>query len=166
MSDYADISAAMDEAAANVGGMLAVINGASATGSEAFAKAMVARLKDLTGKPGTSDVQGPVNPRSVPLAPAAMQYGPYRDGWNYALGRDLTGAWVDVGNEDREADGHVPRYLEYGTRHMQPRPALRPTTDNFKHQLANQIVAEVIKAQKAVIAKLQATVVDLGGKMG
>jgi HK97 gp10 family phage protein len=148
-SQFASISAAMDANALELAAMLEATDQAAKKALTDQGDAIVQQLVDITSQPGTSNNMGPVNPRSEPGMPAALQYGDYSGAWtatveqNRDAGGRFSGGWtLSVGNSAPYAG-----LLEYGTSQMEARPALRPTFDEVTAALRKAIVDGIIEAQ-------------------
>jgi len=157
-SYHGSISAATARSAAMVDGLLKAAGEGSLEALASFGAEMVAEIKSMVGQPGKSDNQGPVNPRSLPWDPAALQTGDYQASWDYKAGTDNGKPYVDVGSTSSYSG-----FLEYGTRNMDPRPALRPATDHMQQVLSGRVVEHVTKAQKEVASKFKDILSIMGG---
>lgn len=109
-------------------------------------------LKKEYSKPGSGQVYtrgGISHQASAPGEPPAPDTGQLRARIHHLVGHDAIGAFVEVGvNDPRGA------MLEFGTRHIAPRPAFRTTTARMADQVGRAFAAGVLAQQRKAAARL------------
>lgn len=128
-------------------------------GLESFGQDFTARMYDILNQPGTG-IQWPSLPNqsSAPGEAPAPQSETYRDSWDYKVGEDEDGYFVDCGSPV-EYGGD----LEYGTSEIDPRPHLRPLVDQMKGVLGKHLVGEAEGGENEAFAKTHELVDELLG---
>lgn len=86
---------------------------------------------------------------SAPGRPPAVDTGKYRASWNYQVGEDSQGPYVDIGTNDKRGP-----WFEYGTRRMKPRPHARVAANQLRAQITRMVKTAIENEQKAEIGRL------------
>jgi hypothetical protein len=154
-----DIQGQIDASTKAVNAALAAAQRGSKLGLQAFAEDFVSSMYDKLNQEG-SGVQYPglPNQSSAPGEPPAPQSEAYRDSWDYVMGEDKQGPYVDVGSPDEKGP-----LLEMGTSEMDPRPHLRPLVDEKKGELTIRIAQQSSGGQEEAFGKTQGIVEQLLG---
>lgn len=109
-------------------------------------------LKKEYSKPGSGRTytrRGVSHQASAPGEPPAPDTGQLRARIHHVVGRDAVGEFVEVGVNDPRA-----AMLEFGTRHIAPRPAFRTTTARMAEQVGKALAAGVLAQQRKAAARL------------
>lgn len=110
------------------------------------------RVKRLLSQPGTGRTyrRGSVLHRaSSPGKPPAVDTGRLRASYTWRTGTDARGPYVEVGTNVLYAP-----MLEYGTRRMMPRPALRPAINEVRTQITALIREGIVREQRDILRRL------------
>lgn len=75
---------------------------------------------------------------SAPGQPPAVDTGRLRASYTHEVGEDARGPYVDIGTNVEYAP-----FLEFGTRHIAPRPHLRPAVEQETQRIATLIIAQL-----------------------
>lgn len=156
-----DIAKAIDKSTRAVNDLLGALEMGTEEGLEQFGADFIDEMYDMLNHPGSGrHYAGQPNPSSAPGEPPAPQSETYRDSWDYRMGEDGKGHYVDVGSPEE-----IGPYLEMGTKYMDPRPHLRPLVDEKKYTLGDTLRMHVADRQDRVMSRYrQAITVVLGGK--
>lgn len=118
----------------------------------------VNRIKRVLSTPGTGRMYrrpGASGPRAVlhrassPGQPPAPDTGKYRSSWNWRLGTDARGDYVEIGTNDKRGP-----WFEYGTRRMKARPHLRPMVNTLRDEITDLVRKGIIEKQKGTVRRL------------
>lgn len=121
---------------------------------EATAIELTNMLKIKLSQPGSGRVYksrgGKAQHRaSAPGEPPAPDLGEYRNSFRWKAGTDAKGAFAEIGTSQQRA-----RALEFGTRHMKPRPHFRPVMAEAGGVIRKN-VGTIGERQRTAAAKLR-----------
>lgn len=86
---------------------------------------------------------------SAPGQPPAVDTGQLRASYNWRTGTDARGPYVEIGTNLETGP-----WLEFGTRYMEARPALRPSIEEFHDQITARIREGIIREQRGILRRL------------
>lgn len=147
----AENARALAQETAMLNGLLRATGHGGMEGLKKAGLAIVNQTKKNLSKPGTGIVykHGSVEHQaSAPGEAPAVDTGLLRASYDIAV--DEAAKHVDVGTNVVYAP-----MLEYGTSRMAARPHFRPAIEQTHAEIQAALVAEIVKAQKAVIATLR-----------
>jgi hypothetical protein len=148
--DPAEASRNAAERARAAAAIAAVLEAAGVGGADGLAKVghvLHGRIVATLSTPGTGRLYrrgGRLHRASAPGQPPAVDTGRYRQSWWVDHRREGPDTWsVEVGTKDRRGP-----WLEYGTRHMAPRPHLRPAVLGALRDIVRMIADGVTDAER------------------
>jgi hypothetical protein len=145
------VAAARNEASRRraVAALEAVLAAAGDAGREGVIRAghvLHEEIVLMLSKPGSGRIYrrpGRIHQASAPGEPPAPDTGRYRASWSTrATGTD-TRVEVVVGTSDKRGP-----WLEYGTRHMAPRPHLRPAVLSVIPRIGRMVAERIVAREK------------------
>lgn len=117
-------------------------------------------VRKLLSTPGTGRVYrrrgGRTHRASAPGQPPAVDTGKLRASYGWNTGKDPQGFFVDVGTSLKYAP-----MLEYGTRRMKPRPALRPAVEQVSNRIPELIAEAWANGLKVAVGRMP-TEIEVG----
>lgn len=116
----------------------------------------VNEMKKILSQPGggrTYRRHGVLHRASAPGDPPAVDTGKYRASWNYQVGDDAEGPFVEVGTNDKRGP-----WLEFGTRRMKARPHVRPMVERLTIKIPGLISDAYANGMERAVGRLPAEV--------
>lgn len=114
----------------------------------------IVRLLSTPGKGRTYRRGRVLHRASAPGQPPAVDTGKYRSSWNYQVGEDVQGPYVDVGTNDTRGP-----WFEYGTRRMAARPHARKAVNEIRSKITTAIRDGVVARQTEAVRRLPKEIV-------
>lgn len=103
----------------------------------------------LYRRPGARGPRSVLHRASLPGEPPAVDTGRLRASYTWRTGEDIRGPYVEVGTNVEYGP-----WLEFGTRYMEARPALRPAINSLRSNITFLVREGVVDRQRASVRRL------------